>query len=285
MIFAHDAISMALTSRPCFPLPFDKEEALTGTAVTVEDEGVRADKGRVNTSSGGGVEGSLVSSDKYIIITIYLPSLIDFFQSLISVIRVTQTSRRKLRPMKTFCVFVCVCPAIMLLMTHFLLASLLVTKNQVNISRLSMPLTSTGLISNQCSCLFNSLYEHDHLMLHGRPETALVSAWGRHSLYCENNPIKTQCSVSTSIKVWEYAGDESIVCGTIEDRFDDEEVIKVDVDCKKKNRKEAFVGGALISDPKNVLEGKSLESRVYIWVLEASTCSQHLTHPTPTSRH
>ena len=98
MIFARGAISMALTSRPRFPLRFNKEEALTGTAVTFGDEGVRANKGRVKTSSGGGVEGSLVSSDKYIIITIYLPSLIDFFQSLISVIRVMLTSRRKPRP-------------------------------------------------------------------------------------------------------------------------------------------------------------------------------------------
>ena len=62
MIFARGAISMVLTYRPRFPLLFDKEEALTGTAVTVGDEGARADK--------GGVEGSLVSSDKYIIITI-----------------------------------------------------------------------------------------------------------------------------------------------------------------------------------------------------------------------
>ncbi len=90
MIFACGAISMVLTYRPRFPLLFDKEEALTGTDVTVGDEGARANK--------GGVEGSLVSSDKYIIITIYLPSLIDFFQSLISVISVTQTSRRKPRP-------------------------------------------------------------------------------------------------------------------------------------------------------------------------------------------
>ncbi len=90
MIFARGAISMALTSRPRFPLLFDKKEALTGTAVTVRDEGARADK--------GGVEGSLVSSNKYIIITIYLPSLIDIFQSLIAVISVTQTLRRKPRP-------------------------------------------------------------------------------------------------------------------------------------------------------------------------------------------
>ena len=90
MIFARGAISMVLTYRSRFPLLFDKEEALTGTAVTVGDEGARADK--------GGVEGSLVSSNKYIIIIIYLPSLIDFFQSLISVISVTQTSRRKPRP-------------------------------------------------------------------------------------------------------------------------------------------------------------------------------------------
>ena len=90
MIFARGAISMVLTYRPRSPLLFDKEEALTGTAVTVGDEGARADK--------GGVEGSLVSSDKYIIVSIYLPSLIDFFQSLISVISVTQMSRRKPRP-------------------------------------------------------------------------------------------------------------------------------------------------------------------------------------------
>ena len=90
MIFALGAISMALTSRPRFRLPFNNEDALTGTVATVRDVGARADK--------GGVEGSLVSSDKYIIITIYLPSLIDFFQSLISVISVTQTSRRKPRP-------------------------------------------------------------------------------------------------------------------------------------------------------------------------------------------
>ena len=90
MIFARGAISMVLTYPPRFPLLFDKEEALTGTAVTVGDEGARADK--------GGVEGSIVSSDKYIIITIYLPSLIYFFQSLISVISLTQMSRRKPRP-------------------------------------------------------------------------------------------------------------------------------------------------------------------------------------------
>ncbi len=84
MIFARGAISMVLTYPPRFPLLFDKEEALTGTAVTVGDEGARADK--------CGVEGSLVSSNKYIIITIHLPSLIDFFQSLISVISVPQTS-------------------------------------------------------------------------------------------------------------------------------------------------------------------------------------------------
>jgi len=81
MIFAPGAISMVLTYPPRFP---HKQEALTGTAVTVGDEGARADK--------CGVEGSLVSSNKYIIITIHLPSLIDFFQSLISVISVPQTS-------------------------------------------------------------------------------------------------------------------------------------------------------------------------------------------------
>jgi hypothetical protein len=98
MIFARGAISMALTSRPRFPLPFDKEEALTGTDVIFGDEGARANKGRVKTSSGGGVEGSHVSSNNYIIITIDLPSRIDLFQSLISVIRVTLTSRKKPRP-------------------------------------------------------------------------------------------------------------------------------------------------------------------------------------------
>jgi hypothetical protein len=39
-----------------------------------------------------------VSSDNYIIITIYLQSQIDLFQSLISVIRIMLTSRRKPRP-------------------------------------------------------------------------------------------------------------------------------------------------------------------------------------------
>ncbi len=98
MIFARGAISMALTSRPRFPLPYDKEEALTGTAVIFGDEGARANKGRIKTSSDGGVEGSHVSSDNYIIITIYLQSQIDLFQSLISVIRIMLTSRRKPRP-------------------------------------------------------------------------------------------------------------------------------------------------------------------------------------------
>ena len=65
MILARGAISMALTSRHGFPIPFDKEEALTGTAVIFGDEGARAYKGRVKTSSGGGVEGSHVSSDNY----------------------------------------------------------------------------------------------------------------------------------------------------------------------------------------------------------------------------
>ena len=79
MIFARGAISMALTSLPRFRLPFDNEVVLTGTAVTGRDEGARAVKGHVETSYANGVEGSLVSSENYIIITIYLPSRIDFF--------------------------------------------------------------------------------------------------------------------------------------------------------------------------------------------------------------
>ena len=74
MIFALGAIGMALTSRPRFRLPFNNEDALTGTVATVGDVGARADKGPEKTSYDGGVEGSLVSSDKYVNITLF-----DFF--------------------------------------------------------------------------------------------------------------------------------------------------------------------------------------------------------------
>ncbi len=72
MIFAHCAISMALTPCPRFHLPSHNEEALAGTAfaVTLGDEGARADKEPVKTSNDDGVEGYLVSSKKYVSIAI-----------------------------------------------------------------------------------------------------------------------------------------------------------------------------------------------------------------------
>ena len=69
MIFARCAISMALTPRPRVHLLLDdNEEAAAGAAVavTVGDEGARADEGPGKTSNyDDGVEGFLVSSDKY----------------------------------------------------------------------------------------------------------------------------------------------------------------------------------------------------------------------------
>ena len=87
MILAPGAISMALTSRPRFHLPFNNEDALTGTVATVGDEGARDDKGPEKTSYDGGAEGSLVSSDKYVNITLF-----DFFRLHLSEIWVMQTS-------------------------------------------------------------------------------------------------------------------------------------------------------------------------------------------------
>jgi hypothetical protein len=101
--------------------------------------------------------------------------------------------------------------------------------------------------------------------------TEFVFAHGHHSHYCNNEPSESMnCSVQTSIKVWIFEGVTDAVSGAIQEKSEDGDAIKVNVDCMARNGVHAIVGGVLIADHNNFLGGIPHKSRAYVHIHDGS---------------
>lgn len=102
------------------------------------------------------------------------------------------------------------------------------------------------------------------------PITAKITASGSHSRYCDEQDNHNDCTVQFSLVAWKFAGDTGTVHGEYQEKFEDGEVMKVDVDCMvRKGTNEAIVGGSVKAGaPKRHPAGKSMSRRAYVKVVE-----------------
>eukprot|EP00804_Cyclotella_cryptica_P005597 CCRYP_003080-RA/>CCRYP_003080-RA protein AED:0.07 eAED:0.07 QI:458/1/1/1/1/1/3/66/203 len=100
------------------------------------------------------------------------------------------------------------------------------------------------------------------------PITAKVVASGQHGRYCESQD-DASCLVDFSLVAWKFAGDSGSVHGTIEEKFPDGDMLKVDVDCMVRTGKDAIVGGVVKQIPKH-FDAMNLNQRAYVKVTENS---------------
>ncbi|KAL3793372.1 hypothetical protein ACHAWO_002573 [Cyclotella atomus] len=101
------------------------------------------------------------------------------------------------------------------------------------------------------------------------PITAKIVASGNHGRYCEKGQDKGGCHADFSLVAWKFAGDEGTVHGSIEEKFADGQMLKVDVDCLVRDGKEAIVGGVITQIPDH-FEELALNQRAYVKVTENS---------------
>jgi hypothetical protein len=101
------------------------------------------------------------------------------------------------------------------------------------------------------------------------PITAKIVASGNHDRYCEKVQDNVGCSAELSLVAWKFAGDHGTVHGSIEEKFEDGQMLKVDVDCMVRDGKEAIVGGVVKEVPSHVDE-MMLNQRAYVKVTENS---------------
>jgi len=104
------------------------------------------------------------------------------------------------------------------------------------------------------------------------PITAKITASGSHSRYCDKGKEGDNCSVQFSLVAWKFAGDKGTVHGMIEERFEDGELMKVEVDCMVRKDNEAIVGGKVVNTASRVNPaGSSLKRRAYVKVLDGDS--------------
>jgi len=107
------------------------------------------------------------------------------------------------------------------------------------------------------------------------PITAKITASGSHSRYCDKQEGgeggeggNHDCAVQFSLVAWKFAGDTGTVHGEYQEKFEDGEVMKVDVDCMVRKDNEAIVGGSVKAAPRHHPAGKSLSRRAYVKVVD-----------------
>ncbi|KAL7478651.1 hypothetical protein ACHAW6_004405 [Cyclotella cf. meneghiniana] len=101
------------------------------------------------------------------------------------------------------------------------------------------------------------------------PITAKIVASGHHGRYCETGQEEDSCRADFSLIAWKFAGDSGSVHGTIEEKFQDDDLLKVDVDCMMRTGKHAIVGGVVKQIPKR-FDDIVLNQRAYVKVVESS---------------
>ena len=92
---------------------------------------------------------------------------------------------------------------------------------------------------------------------------AKIRASGTHRNYGGDN------RADFSLVAWKFAGDNGEVHGLIEEKLNDGNSVKVDVDCIQRYGKEAIIGGVISSDSYPALSKRSLGGRrAYVKVID-----------------
>eukprot|EP01083_Nonionella_stella_P010439 29753_1 len=146
----------------------------------------------------------------------------------------------------------------------------------------------TGNVPNELSA---------RLVKNRGPITAKITASGTRTRYCNKEADTTvggsnnnndnnknddadeddECTVQFSLVAWKFAGDKGTVHGEFQEKFGNNELVKVDVDCMVRstnNNNEAIVGGAVKEAPKGHPaggDGSSSLRRAYVKVVDGGS--------------